>query len=86
MGGLNAKVNKRKAAEETIMGGFEVGERNRRGDMLIEFAAEQQPVTCTDQYSLHRDKNRYWTWESSNGATNQIDKEESLKTLKTLHR
>ncbi|XP_072048567.1 craniofacial development protein 2-like [Amphiura filiformis] len=40
MGDFNAKIGKCLSGEEAIMGRFGVGERNKRGDMLLEFAAQ----------------------------------------------
>ena len=39
MGDLNAKVGERQPEEETILGKFGYGQRHKRGDMLLEFAA-----------------------------------------------
>ena len=72
MGDLNAKVGKRKVGEEKTMGSFGFGDRNRRGEMLIEFATEQKLVIANTHFK--KGKKRYWTWESPNGLTrNQID-------------
>ena len=72
MGDLNAKVGKRKVGEEKTMGSFGFGDRNRRGEMLIEFATEQKLMIANTHFK--KGKKRYWTWESPNGATrNQID-------------
>ncbi|XP_072025155.1 craniofacial development protein 2-like [Amphiura filiformis] len=72
MGDLNAKVGECKNGEESILGKFGVGERNRRGEMLLEFAAEQKLIIANTFFK--KDKKRYWTWESPNGVTrNQID-------------
>ena len=39
MGDFNAKIGKRKQNESCIMGPYGIGERNERGDRLVEFAA-----------------------------------------------
>jgi endonuclease/exonuclease/phosphatase family metal-dependent hydrolase len=72
MGDFNAKVGKCRKGEELILGNFGVGERNKRGDTLLEFAAEQKFVIANTIFK--KDQKRYWTWESPNGSTrNQID-------------
>ncbi|XP_072051533.1 uncharacterized protein [Amphiura filiformis] len=72
MGDFNAKIGECQSGEEAIMGKFGVGERNKRGDMLLEFAAQQGLIIANTYFKKH--KNRYWTWESPNGITkNQID-------------
>ena len=72
MGDFNAKIGKHKAGEEEVMGCFGIGERNRRGEMLVEFATEQKLVIANSLFK--KDSKRYWTWESPNGSTrNQID-------------
>lgn len=72
MGDFNAKIGRCQPGEESIMGKFGVGERNERGDMLLEFAAQQGLVIANTYFK--KNKNRYWTWESPDGNTkNQID-------------
>ena len=60
---FNAKIGT-KTKEEDIksMGAFGIGERNERGDRLIEFAEDCKLVIANTLF-LKR-KNRYWTWES----------------------
>ena len=54
------------------MGAFGIGERNERGDRLIEFAEEHNLIIANTLFQ--KPKNRYWTWESPDGETrNQID-------------
>ena len=55
------------------MGSFSYGERNRRGERMIEFAKEHKLKVTNTYFKKHKCRN-YWTWESPNGATkNQID-------------
>ena len=49
MGDFNAKIGRREAGEEFIMGKFGTGERNKRGERLLEFAAEQK-LKVTNTY------------------------------------
>ena len=54
------------------MGAFGIGERNERGDRLIEFAEEHKLIMANTLFQ--KPKTRYWTWESPDGETrNQID-------------
>ena len=72
MGDFNAKIGQREKGEENIMGSFSYGERNRRGERMIEFAMEHKLKVTNTYFKKH--KSRYWTWESPNGVTkNQID-------------
>jgi len=72
MGDFNAKVGTQQIGEESIMGKFGIGERNKRGDTMIEFAAQHGLVITNTCFK--KNINRYWTWESPNGKTrNQID-------------
>ena len=72
MGDFNAKIGECQSGEESIMGRFGVGERNKRGDILLEFAAQQGLIIANTYFK--KNKNRYWTWESPDGNTkNQID-------------
>ena len=54
------------------MGAFGIGERNERGDRLIEFAEEHNLIIANTLFQ--KPKNIYWTWESPDGETrNQTD-------------
>ena len=72
MGDLNAKVGVRKDDEEKGVGPFGIGNRNDRGERLVDYVASRNLVignTC-----FKKPSDRYWTWESPNGAThNMID-------------
>ncbi|XP_072022386.1 craniofacial development protein 2-like [Amphiura filiformis] len=55
MGDFNAKIGSYQPGEESIMGKFGIGERNDRGDMLLEFAA-QQGLVIANTYFKKRTK------------------------------
>ncbi|XP_072048312.1 uncharacterized protein [Amphiura filiformis] len=72
MGDFNAKVGECQPDEEATIGKFGYGQRNKRGEMLLEFAAQHKLVTGNTFFK--KNKNRYWAWESPDGHTrNQID-------------
>ncbi|XP_033103855.1 craniofacial development protein 2-like [Anneissia japonica] len=72
MGDFNAKLGKCEAGEELTLGTFGIGQRNRRGERLTEFAVEQKLIITNKLFK--KNKKRYWKWESPNGLTkNQID-------------
>ncbi|XP_072018244.1 craniofacial development protein 2-like [Amphiura filiformis] len=72
MGDFNAKIGRRQSGEESIMGRYGIGERNRRGEMLLEYATQQNLVIANTFFK--KKENRYWTWESPGGKIrNQID-------------
>ena len=63
---------KTKEEDFNSMGSFGIGERNERGDRLIEFGEEHNLIIANTLFQ--KPKNRYWTWESPDGETrNQID-------------
>ena len=59
MGDFNAKIGECQPGEEFIMRRFGVGERNKRGDTLLEFASQQELIIANT--SVKKNKNRYWT-------------------------
>ena len=71
MGDFNAKVGPGEIGE-TCTGSYGIGTRNRRGDMLVEFAERHK---CKIMNTFFKKRlNRRWTWISPNGATkNEID-------------
>ncbi|XP_072014740.1 craniofacial development protein 2-like [Amphiura filiformis] len=72
MGDFNAKVGECQPDEEAIIGKFGYGQRNKRGEMLLEFAAQDKLVIGNTFFK--KKKTRYWTWETPDGHTrNQID-------------
>ena len=71
MGDFNAKVGKNMAGESCV-GKFGVGERNDRGELLVNFA-EKYNMRVMNSFFQKR-AGRKWTWRSPNGTTkNEID-------------
>lgn len=69
MGDFNAKIGKHKQNDRAV-GEYGIGERNERGDRLIEFA-ESLKLYITNSF-FKKSVNRKWTW--SHGETkNEID-------------
>src|SRR3977135_1782152 len=72
MGDFNAKIGMRKQGENSIMGPYGMGERNERGDRLVEFATSRKLYIGNSKYMKRY--NRKWTWKSPNGSVkNEID-------------
>ena len=70
MGDFNAKVGKEKY--EKIIGTYGLGNRNERGDRLIEFC--QHNKLCVVNTWFQQPTRRLYTWNSPGGTTrNQID-------------
>jgi len=70
MGDFNAKVGK--GGYEDIVGSYGLGERNERGDKLIEWCTENSQVLMNTWFQHH--PRRLWTWKSPGGnVKNQID-------------
>ena len=71
MGDFNAKVGPGEI-RKTCTGSYGIGTRNRRGDMLVEFA-ERHKLKIMNTF-FNKRLNRRWTWISPNGAMkNEID-------------
>ena len=71
MGDWNAKVGSDNSKYENIMGRYGYGERNARGDMLLEFAADNDLYICNTRF---QQDSRKWTRRSPNNRTkNMID-------------
>ena len=72
MGDFNAKIGKREDWEERTVGQFGSGERNDRGDRLIEFSTSNNLKIMNSFYK--KPASRKWTWRSPDGKTkNAID-------------
>ena len=73
MGDFNAKIGRKQQWEKgKCTGGFGIGEKNERGERLINFREEKRLFIANTFFEKNR--NRYWTWESPNGEhKNQID-------------
>lgn len=71
LGDFNAKVGKSSEVERAV-GKFGLGQRNERGDRLLEFCI-QQNLAITNTLFKHHPR-RQFTWRSPDGRTkNQID-------------
>src|ERR1700733_9163342 len=71
-GDWNAKVGSENAGWEKVMGKFGYGNRNERGERLLEFAADNELMICNTR--LQQKECRKWTWRSCDGKTkNMID-------------
>ena len=73
MGDLNAKVGKyQDSSEQGLIGKHGLGERNQRGQHLIDFCIENELVVTNTTFQNH--PRRLYTWTSPDGNTkNQID-------------
>jgi hypothetical protein len=72
IGDFNAKIGKQKHHEEDVMGKHGIGERNERGDRLIEFAGSRKMYIANGKFQ--KKESRMWTWQSPDASTrNQID-------------
>jgi hypothetical protein len=72
MGDFNAKIGQPGIDEYTVMGKFGHGNRNTRGDRLIQFAFEHR-MSIMNTFFKKR-PNQKWTWRSPDGTTkNEID-------------
>ena len=72
MGDFNAKVGVRTNPSETATGSFGLGQRNERGDTLIEWTASKDYKIMNRLFQKKIE--RRWTWRSPDGKTkNEID-------------
>lgn len=73
MGDFNAKVGKETAKEEKyIKGPYSIGQRNERGERLIQLCQEHNLIITNTIFQQH--PRRLYTWTSPDGNTrNQID-------------
>ena len=70
MGDFNSKVGKER--EASTVGPFGLGEKNERGERLIEWCKEQKMAIMNTWFKNH--PRRCWTWKSpGDRARNQID-------------
>jgi endonuclease/exonuclease/phosphatase family metal-dependent hydrolase len=70
MGDFNAKIGLQQRNEQGVMGKHGIGQRNERGDRLIEFAASRNLYIANTRFK----KKSKWTWKSPDGkTTNEID-------------
>ncbi|XP_013383867.1 uncharacterized protein LOC106154146 [Lingula anatina] len=72
MGDFNAKIGIKSDEQERSTGKFGSGERNDRGDLLIEWATANNMKIMNTVYK--KKISRRWTWQSPDGCTrNEID-------------
>ena len=65
MGDWNAKTGKDRVGWETVMGRFGYGERNERGERMLDFAVQLNMYICNTK--RQQIPCRKWTWVSPNG-------------------
>ena len=74
IGDFNAKIGACHCHEEekAVIGKFGLGERNKRGDNLVDFCISNDLVVANTLFQQH--PRRLYTWQSPDGKTrNQID-------------
>ena len=72
MGDWNAKIGKDNTGWERVMLKNGYGDRNERGERLLEFALRQDLLICNTKFQ--QKDCRKWTWKSPDGrTTNMID-------------
>ena len=73
MGDFNANIGVRNTNDKMkCTGPFGTGNRNEKGERLLDFAEENNLVVTNSLF--FKAANRYWTWEAPGGVTkNQID-------------
>ena len=72
MGDFNAKVGGQTNTSEMAIGCFGLGQRNERGDTLVEWPTSTNFMTKKTQFQKKAE--RRWTWKSPDGHTkNEIE-------------
>ena len=72
MGDFNAQVGGQTNTPEIATGCFGLGQRNERGDTLVEWATSKNFKVMNTQFQ--KKAGRRWTWRSPDGNTkNEID-------------
>ncbi|KAL1447418.1 hypothetical protein WDU94_003530 [Cyamophila willieti] len=71
MGDFNAGIGCKKDASETAVGNFGFGDRNDRGDRLVEFAEQEQ--LCILNSHFKKKPHRKWTWCHPTGYKSEKD-------------
>lgn len=70
VGDWNAKIGNNNIGLEEVMGKYGIGDRNERGERLLEFVKDQRMYVA----NTRRQNSKKWTWESPDGKTmNMID-------------
>ena len=81
-------VGLRKDLEEKCLGPFGIGERNERGERLLDFVASRNLFIGNKLFK--KSLKRYWTWESPNATTHNLidyiisDKKDILMAVATV--
>ncbi|XP_030753938.1 craniofacial development protein 2-like [Sitophilus oryzae] len=71
-GDFNGKIGKKQLGDTNYIGNFGLGERNDRGDMLVNFLNNEKLYCMNTFYQKQTQKK--WTWRSPDGRVkNQID-------------
>ena len=71
-GDWNAKIGNDNTDWESVMGKYGYGDRNERGERLLEFATVHNLYICNTRFQ--QKPNRKWTWASPDGVhKNMID-------------
>ncbi|CAF4610108.1 unnamed protein product, partial [Rotaria sp. Silwood2] len=65
-GDWNAKVGNDNTGWNSVMGRYGFGDRNDRGERLLEFATVHRLFICNTRFQHKAD--RKWTWESPDGV------------------
>ena len=65
IGDFNSKIGNDNRGYEDVMGKFGLGERNERGERMLEFCQDKQ-LCITNTYFYHRQQHRY-TWTHPDG-------------------
>lgn len=72
MGDFNSKIGKPTAEDKKVMGPWGFGDRNERGDILLQFCFENQLYIANSHFK--KNPKQKWTWISPNGKVrNEID-------------
>lgn len=69
-GDWNAKIGTDRSGYERVMGTYGLGDRNKRGEKLLEFAMEHEIFICNTKFQ--QKKCRKWTWRSPDGRTKNL--------------
>jgi hypothetical protein len=69
-GDWNASIGKDNNGWEAVMGKYGFGNLTERGEMLLEFALEQDLMICNTKFQ--QKDCRKWTWRSFDGKTNNM--------------
>lgn len=89
MGDFNARVGQRCSGEEMIMGPFCYGQRNERGDRLIQWIWQRRLSVCNTLFK--KKESRKWTWRSPQNEFFEIDyilinKKDTVMDLEILNK